>query len=86
MANREKLIWREICEIQKSKKYKIEFFFIRENVPENIKRKKRQTKLKKTEKNTKLFFFNFLIWDEMGFLKKGDRNFIFRKFSRAISE
>ena len=56
MANREKLIWREIGEIQKSKKYKIEFFFIRENVPENIKRKKRQTKLKKTEKNTKLIF------------------------------
>lgn len=86
MTNREKLIWREIGEIQKSKKYKIEFFFIRENVPENIKRKKRQTKLKKTEKNTKFIFLNFLVWDKKGFLKKGDRNFIFRKFSRAISE
>ena len=56
MTNREKLIWREIGEIQKSKKYKIEFFFIRENVPENIKRKKRQTKLKKQRKIPNYFF------------------------------
>ena len=47
MTNREKLIWREIGEIQKSKNIKLNSFFIRENVPENIKRKKRQTKLKK---------------------------------------
>ena len=39
MADREKLIRREIGEIQKSKKYETESFFIRENVPENIKRK-----------------------------------------------
>ena len=56
MTNREKLIWREIGEIQKSKNIKLNSFFIRENVPENIKRKKRQTKLKKTEKNTKFIF------------------------------
>ena len=56
MTNREKLILREIGKIQKSKKYKIEFFFIRENVPENIKRKKRRTKLKKQRKIPNSFF------------------------------
>ena len=59
MANREKLIWREIDEIQKSKKYKIEFFLITvEKMCPKIKReKKRQTKLKKkTEKISNPFF------------------------------
>jgi len=56
MANREKLIWREIGEIQKSKKYKIQSFFIRENVPENIKRKNVKWNWKKTEKYIKNIF------------------------------
>ena len=59
MANREKLIWREIGEIQKSKKYKIQSFFIRENVPENIKRKTSNEIEKKTEKHTEFIFFKF---------------------------
>ena len=73
------LFGEKLVKFKSRKNIKLKSFFIRENVPENIKRKNVKRNWK-TEKHTEFIFWNFVISDEIGFLKEGYRNFIFGKF------